>query len=936
MIFSSRITRALTLFGALLALQCTPPVEAPLESLAATLVAPAGQEKTISTTPLHEADRGDGWRVVPLERIPTAGTCTGACVQGLNSDDNNYQEWLSCTGSTTSTDYANPTDLVFTVADNASVTEAELAIDWWGQASSTAELTCLDPANQVVGMIAPSLSTGAVPIVSSFELPATCLANADKTVRVRLRRTGSSCFRVDAVRLSVRSSARKVSIAKTSGNGSCPGCLSALNKNDGAYVKWLACSSTNANSTTELGTPTDLHFSVPDYSQITSATFEIDLYASGAPAPFSVTCVNPQGQTLATLFAGEVSTTPHVSLWTVPSACFASADVTLRLVRTGNLCLAVDYAQLQVVSQLRPVSFASIPTASSCAAAPGGCAAVEADLRQHDDSFVRWIACTAGNNTQTEYANPTDFAFTVPDAASVSSAALGFAAYGNGAATFLRISCVGPTGVTLAEIDTSHDVGGTALPASPADYAFPVPTACFGAGKSAKIRFTRTGNTCIALDYLRLFTRSAVPLTREPNPDPIEGYAEPLAADPGGSIQFKVHSPNGNFDVDFLRLGIDNTAAASPVLLSLVNVAGAAQHPPVAAYRAGAQWATTWTQTVPSTWKAGIYSARLKDRTTGATYDTQFVVRGAPGSSGRVVIASTNTWAAYNSWGGASFYSYNQGDTTQRGVRGNHLSHARRPLSPSPLVQVGAHLAGAERYVLGWLDREGYSYRMITDEDLHQTPGVLAPFRTVIINTHSEYWSRQMRDALDAHLAGAQKNLVYLSGNGLYWKVTLQNGQVEVRKNKTLHAQTGETGGLWRDLGRPEAAVLGVAYNAAGYPTCSAYSTDLPNHFLFAGTGLTAGAPFGASGRNTLAACPTGGASGWEMDRIVPGVSPQSLQRLAHGTLQGGAVGAEMTYLTTPAGGGVFSVGSITFGGSLVDDPKLNVLMKNVLNTFGP
>jgi hypothetical protein len=41
-----------------------------------------------------------------------------------------------------------------------------------------------------------------------------------------------------------------------------------------------------------------------------------------------------------------------------------------------------------------------------------------------------------------------------------------------------------------------------------------------------------------------------------------------------------------------------------------------------------------------------------------------------------------------------------------------------------------------------------------------------------------------------------------------------------------------------------------------------------------------------------------------------------------------------MTYFTHPGGGGVFSVGSITFGGSLAIDPVLGRMLRNVFARF--
>jgi hypothetical protein len=101
----------------------------------------------------------------------------------------------------------------------------------------------------------------------------------------------------------------------------------------------------------------------------------------------------------------------------------------------------------------------------------------------------------------------------------------------------------------------------------------------------------------------------------------------------------------------------------------------------------------------------------------------------------------------------------------------------------------------------------------------------------------------------------------------------------------------------------------------------------MPGHWIFDGTGVEKGSLIGESGLNM------GGASGWELDKIDRWHKPPGLVHLAKGT-NAGRCGADMTYFLHPGGGGVFSVGSITFGGSLAIDPVLSRMLKNVLAKF--
>jgi hypothetical protein len=151
---------------------------------------------------------------------------------------------------------------------------------------------------------------------------------------------------------------------------------------------------------------------------------------------------------------------------------------------------------------------------------------------------------------------------------------------------------------------------------------------------------------------------------------------------------------------------------------------------------------------------------------------------------------------------------------------------------------------------------------------------------------------------------------------------------------------------------RPERPLLGVAFRFdhswAGDPStwqAFPYEVMAADHRLFAGAGLQNGDLIGASGRQGVSG---GGASGWEMDTSRQGSSepegvvveanvssdrgapPANLELLARGT-NAADHSADMTYYETGRGGFVFSVGSICFGGSLVDDSQLQQIVTNVL-----
>ena len=152
-------------------------------------------------------------------------------------------------------------------------------------------------------------------------------------------------------------------------------------------------------------------------------------------------------------------------------------------------------------------------------------------------------------------------------------------------------------------------------------------------------------------------------------------------------------------------------------------------------------------------------------------------------------------------------------------------------------------------------------------------------------------------------------NLMFLSANNFFWRVT-QDG-TRLRKAR-----------LFRQLGKPEARVIGVQYKAndngsrQGLFTVTS-ATTAP--WLWAGTGLVDGSTFGQ---------PVGG-YGIEIDATTPD-SPPGTMVVAHiPDLFGPGNTAQMTYYETPAGAKVFAAGVLDFGGSATY-PPMNQILENL------
>ncbi len=160
----------------------------------------------------------------------------------------------------------------------------------------------------------------------------------------------------------------------------------------------------------------------------------------------------------------------------------------------------------------------------------------------------------------------------------------------------------------------------------------------------------------------------------------------------------------------------------------------------------------------------------------------------------------------------------------------------------------------------------------------------------------------------------------------------------------------------------PERSLLGVATERCGV-VGSAYRIAAANHPLFAQVKVADpisgvqrqvvnGDLFGERGLND--GFGNGKASAWEVDTragvgaiavpvncatensfIRSSTLPDGLVVLAAGEPDVDGPGAEMVFYDHSGGGIVFSVGSLTFGGSLVVDGTIQQLVRNVLTRAG-
>jgi hypothetical protein len=304
-------------------------------------------------------------------------------------------------------------------------------------------------------------------------------------------------------------------------------------------------------------------------------------------------------------------------------------------------------------------------------------------------------------------------------------------------------------------------------------------------------------------------------------------------------------------------------------------------------------------------WPSGLYFARLTAED-GPIGFAPFVIRPSTLGEKRVaVVLPTNTWQAYNF---ADTDGDGWGDTWYAGG------------SP-PLRLDRCHLNRGVPYrfrsydhaFLRWLHHTGKEADFLAEDDLEGVRSgdeLAAAYDLVVFPGHTEYVSEHEYDVIERYrdLGG---NLMFLSANNFFWKVERQPERL-IRK------------GLWRDLGRPEARLIGVQYlaNDDGTrqgPFVVTGADALP--WAFEGTGLRNGDAFGIYGI--------------EIDATTPATPPGTHVLATIPDLFGPGKSAQMTYYETAAGARVFAAGALNFGGSVglgggTPDPRITRLLENL------
>jgi hypothetical protein len=370
----------------------------------------------------------------------------------------------------------------------------------------------------------------------------------------------------------------------------------------------------------------------------------------------------------------------------------------------------------------------------------------------------------------------------------------------------------------------------------------------------------------------------------------ITGYCWPQAVVGGGTVGLHLSSPGGRaVRVEVARCGAERTVVFSDSVPADFHAA------PRDAATNGCHWPAALVLDVDPAWRSGYYEVVLDVDVDGKERRSHafFVVRPAAPTASILLALATDTWHAYNDFGGRNLYTGATQVSLQRPMTPGYLYKppglGRRVTTTAPPdARMAAHVgylainhlspwAGSagwpdwELPFLQWAEGNGYAIDVVTNADLEDHPELLrdGAYSLYLSVGHDEYWSMGMRDTVEGFIARGG-NAAFFSGNTSFWQVRFEDhtpegpaatmvGYKGLFKRDPVYGtdRIGELTSIWSDheIGRPENHMTGVSFARGGYHRigkratqgAGGYTIHRGDHWMFDGTGLGYGDVLGAA-----------------------------------------------------------------------------------------
>ena len=285
----------------------------------------------------------------------------------------------------------------------------------------------------------------------------------------------------------------------------------------------------------------------------------------------------------------------------------------------------------------------------------------------------------------------------------------------------------------------------------------------------------------------------------------IWGYTPRMSYHPGEEVALHVSTTAATWDLEVGRDGL-----SYELVLRETGLPGTHQKTPDDCSVTGCDWQATHRFTIPADWRPGGYLITLRAERDGDRVEEHHLILVRPAADAQpapyVMVCATGTWLAYNCWGGSNHY---EGITGPEGNAFSPIVSTQRPWTrgfcklpegapralpeaphtPGAMVRypymewayaygyskkyASAGWASYERHFARWAEAEGFALDIVTQHDLEAEPDLLTRHRCAIFVGHDEYWTANMRHAVDRFTEGGGR-VARFAGNFL-WQTRIED-----------------------------------------------------------------------------------------------------------------------------------------------------------------
>lgn len=380
------------------------------------------------------------------------------------------------------------------------------------------------------------------------------------------------------------------------------------------------------------------------------------------------------------------------------------------------------------------------------------------------------------------------------------------------------------------------------------------------------------------------------------DPNEIEAwcYTDHITYEPGDEVAFHTSSTAKTLTIDVLRDGVKRDS------VHRAEITPTRHETPENFYEKGCGWPVSHRWKIPADTRSGFYMVLTRGvgpKGEIREHEHGFVVRGAKGAKRPPILflLPTSTYLAYSNWGGTNQY---MGLYAHSGTGSAPVISVQKPwakgfvylpegaprkineydMGPGAIPRYAllefAYARGYSRFYGSsgwayydrhfalWAERNGYAFDMATQVDLHYRPELLDGYKCVVVVGHDEYWSREMRDAIDAYVERGGHFARFAGNYG--WQIRLEDeGRTHVCYKEAAHsadpvrksADKSRLTSSWEDptVGHPGVKTVGLNTYPGIYARIGAlagrhsggFTVYRDQHWALEGTGLNYGDDLG-------------------------------------------------------------------------------------------